>query len=192
MRLISENIEFRVGNEKICLKPTLRAAYLIVEQFGSFEAVIQGVRESNLGVITAIIRASHPSSRLEETLSAFDQRPVLATLKLITLPVLAHVFALMGIDPAAKDDAVSTVSDMTFGEYHERLFKIGTGWLGWTPEDTWDCAPAEIVAAYKGRCDMLGSIFGAPEAERPKISIDDQFRAVMTSVIARKQAQKAT
>lgn len=47
----------------------------------------------------------------------------------------------------------------------EHLFEIGTGWLGWTPEDTWSAAPAEIVAAHKGRIALLKAIFGSNEKE---------------------------
>jgi len=43
------------------------------------------------------------------------------------------------------------------------MFKIGTGWLGWTPEVTLNAALWEIELAYDGKLDLLKAVYGSGE-----------------------------
>ncbi len=54
----------------------------------------------------------------------------------------------------------SNSSAITFEQHFTTLFEVATGVLGWTPETAWNATPAEIIAANKGRIDLLKSIFG--------------------------------
>ena len=65
-------------------------------------------------------------------------------------------------DDQAPTKASSGKSE-SLADYFTQLYKIGTGWLGWSPEQTWDATPAEIRAAYEGRIDLLKTIFGAKD-----------------------------
>lgn len=38
--------------------------------------------------------------------------------------------------------------------------EVGTGWIGWTEEQTLDTSIPAIEMAYRGRCKMLNAIFG--------------------------------
>lgn len=40
------------------------------------------------------------------------------------------------------------------------------GWLGWTPEQTYNAAIPDIMTAYEGRMDMLKAIFGGGDDGR--------------------------
>ncbi|WGD32012.1 hypothetical protein AncyloWKF20_09415 [Ancylobacter sp. WKF20] len=78
---------------------------------------------------------------------------------------------------------------MTFGEYLEWLFKIGTGWLGWPPAVVMGCTMRELRLAYDGKLDMLRAIHGGGEKPDPGlVSAKDGkgVRALMTSLGARK------
>jgi hypothetical protein len=46
--------------------------------------------------------------------------------------------------------------------------EIGTGWIGWTEEQTLSTRILTILAAHKGRTGMLQAIFGSGEPEPPK------------------------
>lgn len=41
--------------------------------------------------------------------------------------------------------------------------RIGTGWIGWTYDQTLDTPLEGILAAYEGRKEMLRAIFGGDE-----------------------------
>lgn len=52
---------------------------------------------------------------------------------------------------------------MTFEEYLEWLFKIGTGWLGWPPAVVLGSTMRELRLAYEGKVDMLKAVYGGTE-----------------------------
>ncbi|WP_421695472.1 hypothetical protein [Aestuariivirga sp.] len=81
--------------------------------------------------------------------------------------LLAFIFTMCGGDDDAPDDDASPSSHrpLPLAEFYAKLYRIGTGWLGWTPADTWHSTPTEIVEAYRGRTELLQAIFGAPGSD---------------------------
>lgn len=58
---------------------------------------------------------------------------------------------------------------MSQAEYHAWLFQVATGWLGWSPAETFAATIPEILLAHRGRSDLLAAIFGKPKAdEQPR------------------------
>lgn len=41
-----------------------------------------------------------------------------------------------------------------------RLFRVGTGWLGWPPAVVLDTPLPQLIEAQRGRVEMLNGIFG--------------------------------
>ncbi len=57
---------------------------------------------------------------------------------------------------------------MSQSEYLDWLFSFCTGWLGWSPSETYAATFAEIDLARRGRMEFLGTIFGKPkDKDRP-------------------------
>jgi hypothetical protein len=54
---------------------------------------------------------------------------------------------------------------MSHPEYFDHLFRIGTGWIGWSEEQTLDASMPAIEAAYAGRIELLQAIFGKPKEQ---------------------------
>jgi hypothetical protein len=185
-----EDIVLKVGRETITLRPTLRAACRLEGEFGGFQPIVAGIRDLNLTVISAVLRASNRYTPINAFLDNLEGAPLRETLAVVAPAVLQHVIALIG--PLENEDNGAPASPITFADYYAKLFRIGTGWLGWTPEETWNATPAEIVEAYNGRIELLKACFGSSDADHPKASLDDQMRGTMAAVIARKRAQKAT
>jgi hypothetical protein len=46
---------------------------------------------------------------------------------------------------------------------------VGTGWLGWTEEETLNTSLSGILLAYEGRLDMLDSIFGTGKSDKKSL-----------------------
>jgi hypothetical protein len=82
------------------------------------------------------------------------------------------LLAMTGADEKPGDED-SEGEPMSFADFLEQLFSIGTGWLGWTPETTWEATPAEILAAYRGLIAKLEAIHGVPD-DKPKKKRDSR------------------
>jgi len=80
---------------------------------------------------------------------------------------------------------------VTFGEYLEWLFKVGTGWLGWPPAVVLGSTMRELRLAYEGKVDMLKAIYGSNEKAGPVLTSAKDgagVRALMKSLGARRAA----
>ncbi|MCO5159822.1 MAG: hypothetical protein M9939_01690 [Mesorhizobium sp.] len=169
-RLAPDPVVVHLDGDAVVLRPTLRAAYRLNRRDGGFPALSQGVLDGDMGALADVIEegAGRPTA-IADLLKdvAINGVERLAELR---EPLLEYLAQLLGLDDAKPTDqpADTNAPTMSRTEYLERLFQIGTGNLGWTPADTWAASPAEIEAAFKGRCDLLRSIFGGG---------DDQARA---------------
>ncbi len=160
MRLAEDTIIVRVDGQEIILRPTLRAAYRLERQFGGFAALLRQLLDGSLAAMAAIIReaASEPSA-LPEFLESVERLPMRTGFDSLRASLMSFVCVLAGIEPDQPGDNDASAG-MTANEFHNRLFRIGTGWLGWTPEVTWNATISEIRVAYEGRLEMLKAIFG--------------------------------
>lgn len=153
MRLAAD-ITIELAGETIHLRPTLRAALRLSRRPGGFAALAEQMADQSLTAMCEVLADHVHMDRLGiARANVWDARHDLP------VPLLAYIAALVGADDetAAKR---SDASRMTFADYFQKLFVLGTGWLGWSPEQTWNATPAEIVTAYEGRLEMLAAIFG--------------------------------
>jgi hypothetical protein len=180
-------IRFDEG-EAITLRPTLRAAMRLERKFEGFDNLLRGIAEQNLTSMAELVRATSPDSwRLIGFLEAHADTPLNVRLGSLVETLLALTLALAGIDPdeLAKEADNAKASDrISFAEHHERLFRLGTGWLSWTPEQTWNATPAEIKAAYEGRLDMLKAIFGDGKSEKTRKQSPADFAAFLLGKVS--------
>ncbi|MCA9241800.1 MAG: hypothetical protein KDA37_16435 [Planctomycetales bacterium] len=51
--------------------------------------------------------------------------------------------------------AASTAPAKPIADYAARLYRIGTGWPGWSPSEVWNASIPEITAAYEAHVDRL-------------------------------------
>lgn len=155
------------------LRPSLRAATRLEAKYG-FAALLSAVGDGNLSVIADIIDASNDRDFLKsiEGVPLADFMPEL-------LPALnKHILALAGVDPDNPAPERNDGEAMPFKEYHARLYKIGTGWLGWSPETTWNATAKEITDAYSGHLEMLRAIYGGADNEEQTRPTDKPDEAV--------------
>jgi hypothetical protein len=198
-RLADETI-ITIDGATVTLRPTLRAAYRLEADHG-FRAILDGIANGQIVVMAAVIREAgdYPAAMLN--LLNVIERDGAEALNPFKVPLFNLVGAMIGVGdedeekPAkAKSDTVSDSSTETFGTYFDRLFSIGTGWLGWTPAETWRATPAEIVAAQKGRVDMLRAIFGGKDEEkaaRKKLPLSEKIKMTMQALGAKRKKDAA-
>lgn len=151
MRLAA-NFALQLGSKAYALRPTLRAAFHLHQTYG-FPALHQAVAEGSFTAIMDLITATSDTVPVASLRSILDAREQL----------LEFVLVLSGAD--TSDDKPQSGKPMPFDEYFTRLFQLGAGWLGWSPEDTWNATPAEILNAREGRMEMLQALFGGKREE---------------------------
>lgn len=165
MKLGADSIYIELAGEAYELRPSLRASMQLVRRHG-LPGLLAAVQGFNVTIIMDMLReaAIKPSLLLAE-IAAIGLGPVRNCL---TGPLVEFVLAIAGIDPDDTTPPTPTTSKPADPEQvFTDLFKIGTGWLGWSPEEAWNATPAEIIAARAGRTDLitdiLQAVFGKPE-----------------------------
>lgn len=172
-----------LAGEDIVLRPSLACAMQLERRPGSFKAILADVMGDSLTAASEIIAAHHGHPQLAA-------RIMDAGLDNLRPALIAYVLQCAGMNPDARppanDNPDHKPRSIPFADYLQQLFRIGTGWLGWTPATTLDATPLEIMEAYKGRLDLMKAIFGSADEEaqpQPDArTLDDKFRAVFGSL----------
>lgn len=180
MAKLAQSITITLGGKDIHLVPRLRFAMRLERRPGSFAALSREIMDGSLSAACDIIRDHTDLPDLP--------KHILDTgLACLTTPLLSYLMAIAGIDPEdapANDNRTKQPGTIPFSDHLANLYRLGTGWLGWTPKDTLESTPAEIMEAYKGRLELLRSIFGG-EQEAPSpasdIPLDDKIKTAFAS-----------
>ena len=148
------------------LRPTLRAGMRLMRRHG-LSGLVAAARDFHTVIVTDVLRECGVRPGL--LLAEIEANGLAVVRARLTGPLAEFALALAGIDPLADAEPApaSIGKRLTPGEYHARLFEIATGWLGWAPEDAWNATIPEIIAAQRGRTDLitdvLKAVFGATE-----------------------------
>jgi hypothetical protein len=174
MRLPADHIAIAVGGERVRLRPTLRAAVTLDARFGGLHLAIAAVLDGSITALADVVEAtSEGRSTIPDVLRSLEEMPLRKGIEAFTDPVLNVLCAFVGRDNET-DRKPETGKPVTFAEYHERLFEIATGWLGWAPDTAWCATPSEILAAYRGKLEMLQAIYGSGKEpdDDPRSALD--------------------
>lgn len=167
MRIGETEIAVSVGGRSNYLRPTLRCAYRLERRYDGFEPLARAIMDGSLIAISNLLLEAAPTQFSSLADVAEQVATDLANLDSLAAQLLPFIFALCGVEddnPAkSTDDTATTAKPEPLSKFYIRLFSIATGWLGWTPDAAWNATPAEIIAAYKGRSELLGAIFGTTQ-----------------------------
>lgn len=174
MPKLADTIVIRLGGEDVILHPSLRHGIRLERRPGGVPALSGQISDGTLYAAIELIEPHHYHPLLANQI-------VEAGLDTLAAPLIEYVLQCVGIDPDDKPSKGGKTVPLK--KHLEDLYRIGTGWLGWTPDTTLDATPAEITLAYEGRLEMLKAIFGSgDEATKSDTPLDDQFKAAFGSV----------
>lgn len=156
-RPILSDVTISLGRFFVTLRPTLRAAATLHERWGGFAPLLKAVSQGNHSAICDLIRVSAISDA-SGVLNTIEYEALHFSLHALAEPLARFVLSLAGVDEGKENRKEG--EPITFDEFHHRLFEIATGWLGWSPDQAWDATPGEILAAQRGRLELLKAIFG--------------------------------
>jgi hypothetical protein len=163
---LADAILIPFDDQRIELRPTLRAAMRLERRFGGFDKILKGLVEQNVGVMYELVNeCTDRPCDLADFLAYDERKPMAYKVTALVAPLVALTMQLAGVDEDDFEADAAEGERIPYAEHFERLFKIGTGYLSWTPETTWNATPAEIKAAYEGRLEMLKAIYGTGDKD---------------------------
>lgn len=176
----SSEVTVRHGSHVVTLRPSLRAAMTLERLHDGWPGLLSRLSQFSLADVQALIRASAVSGApAEALLHSFENRP-LAEIKAAVAEPLAELVALFlaPLDTITDDAPASApAKPKPWSDAYAELFRIGTGWLGWSAADTWAATPAEIAQAFEGKVSMLKAIHGAGDEEPTTTGPSEEQRA---------------
>ena len=155
--------------------------------------VLRGIADWRAGILLDIIA---------ETAPHLDERAVKTHVQRLIAPMphpsMVEMFGRLGlalIGVEKFDDTGTTKKGdgkpADFDAIYRRLYQVGTGCLGWTPEATLAATPLEIGLAFEGRTDMLKAIFGNKDEPKNVEQTPDMVDAMAAQAMARWGAKAA-
>jgi hypothetical protein len=172
MKLGADGIYVELAGEAFELRPSLRASLRLVRRH-SFPSLLAAVQAFNVTVISDMLREAAVSPGL--LLTEIAGHGIGIVRKRLTGPLAQFVLAIAGIDPNdTTPPAPATDKPSDPEQVFTDLFRYGAGWLGWTPEETWNATPAEIIAARNGRTDLIMDVLQAVYGPAEKGQTEDE------------------
>lgn len=168
MRLTcKDEVTIHHGDVTVVLRPSLRAAMTLERlHAGGWPELLRKIEEFDSATIKAILRAAAVDrSALEALFRAFSYRP-LAKMASAVLPALGELLSLfLAPDDDQDTTPAPSANARPWQDAYAELFKIGTGWLSWTPATTWAATLPEIEQAQRGNLDRLRAIHGGGDQD---------------------------
>jgi hypothetical protein len=155
------DIVMQINRFDLALRPTLRAATLL-EQSHGFDKLLIDVANGNIGTMADIVRHANGADLLRLLACV----PLLDVMAALIDALSRYVLVLAGVDPDNIKPADDTGGErMSYREFFAKLYRIATGWLGWSPETAWNATTHEILEAYKGHLEMLRAVHGSTDPD---------------------------
>jgi hypothetical protein len=151
-----EEVTIAHDGSVIVLRPSLRAAATLVDRHG-FPALYEAMDDFNVTIICEIITAASSSGHdAAAFLGGNLRKPLLPFFLAVRQPLIGLVTMLMPAPVQPVDTSPASDSKpMPWTDVYEHLYATATGWLGWTPETTWNATPTEISRAMSAHFDRL-------------------------------------
>jgi hypothetical protein len=186
MRLANSETAISLDNETIHLRASLRAAFRLEQMYDGFQNLCEAIARCDLAASVDLIKAGTADpAAVDHYFNYLAANPMGEAVLAMREPLLQFVLLLSGADE--RSDGEPTGTPIPFGEYFTKLYRIATGWLGWTPEQAWNATPAEIIEAQRGRLEMLAAIFGSGKSQDETItdvkSVRDRLNALGDSTV---------
>ena len=169
MQRHASDIALAYGGNTVWLKPSLRAATHLEALHGGFPALLSKLHEFDTATIREIIRYAAPDRAAAQTLLKALSGASLHTVQQVTLaPAFALLQALMTPVSAKITGEASkapVAKAVAWADLYADLYKLATGWLGWTPDTAWNATLSEILNAFDGHIDQLKAVHGGGEEQ---------------------------
>lgn len=175
------NVALEYGGHTVILRASLRAATYLEALNNGFPALLTKVTQGHTGTLRQIIlNSATDRSAAQSLLDAMKGAKLIGIQQALIAPAFALLTALMTPDLAtgqAEAAKAPTGKPVAWADLYADLYKIATGWLGWTPDTAWSATLPEILHAFDGHIEQLKAVHGSADddaTETPGISADQR------------------
>tara|TARA_R100000935_G_C2841561_1_gene171408 strand:- start:11355 stop:11966 length:612 start_codon:yes stop_codon:yes gene_type:complete len=177
MRLASD-IVLRHGTLAVTLTPSLRAATLLERLHGGFPALLEQVQAFNVTTIIEIIKTAGQAP--DALLMALSDAP-LRTIRDVTYVPIVQLLLAFGLisddtDTDTTPKPAPSGNPIAWPDLFAQLYKIATGWLGWTPATAWAATVQEINEAFHGLVERIKATSGTTAEDEAETTISAEQR----------------
>lgn len=153
------------GSHAVILRPSLRAACTLERLHDGFANLFRRVSEFHLGTIHEIImQAATDRKEAIAFLQAVANLPLRRVVEIAQAPLARLCMGFMP-QPETDTNPAANAKPMPWRDVYRQLYRTATGWLGWTPEATWNATPTEISEAFDAHVSKLNALNGVEDGK---------------------------
>lgn len=171
-----DEITLEYGGNAMSLRPSLRAATHLERLHDGFPELLNKIDEFDTHTVRAVITYSTDRAAADTLLTHAAAQPLSGFKRAAQAPMFDLVAALMPQSPDGQAKTESAGTPMPWSEIYCQLFKLATGWLGWTPETAWNATPQEITDAFSAHIAKLKAIHDSSEGDQEDSSPPEDQR----------------
>lgn len=166
----------RHGHLAVTLRASLRAAIALEQAFG-FASLFQKVHDQSFTAYRAVIEAAATDRReADALLRSLSRVPLRGFMAGEQARLMDFCAALLPHAPEGERQEPENDPSKPWAELFQDLYRLGTGWLEWTPSETWNASPSEIIAAVEGHSEKLVALAGGAGQETRTVQGDKSQR----------------
>lgn len=167
LRPAYDEIVLEHGSNAVILRPSLRAASTLERSHDGFDRLFQRLAEFHNGTVREIILTA--ATDRQDAARFLDTMSRLPISRFAEIAQASLVRLVAGLVPQPEAGAKpSQGKTVPWREAYRDLYRYATGWLHWSPDQTWNATPTEISDALSGHFDMLRLIHGEAEDDKPQ------------------------
>lgn len=175
------DVALEYGGHTVFLRASLRAATYLEALHNGFPALLTKATQGHTGTLRQIIlNSATDRSAAQNLLDTMKGAKLIGVQQFLITPAFALITALMTPDLAngqAEAAKAPTGKPIKWADLYADLYKIATGWLGWTPDTAWNATLPEIMQAFDGHIEQLKAVHGSADddaTETPGMSVDQR------------------
>lgn len=161
----------------VTLQESLRAAVAIDNLPGGSPKVWEQIARQSLSAMRAVILATAPDQRdAQRVLMRIYDKPLVSFIPQAQAACLAILASYVSTTAEAAESRIPSAETLALRAYFHQLYGYATGWLGWTPAETWAASPVEIEAAFAAHTNRLVMLTsGLPASDQPEANAPTHY-----------------
>ncbi len=175
------DVALEYGGHTVFLRASLRAATYLEALHNGFPALLTKVTQGHSHTLREIVlNSATDRAGARNLLDAMKGAKLIGIQQVLIANCLRLLTALMTPDLAtgqAEAAKAPTGKPVKWVDLYADLYKIATGWLGWTPDTAWSATLPEIMHAFDGHIEQLKAIHGTADddaTEAPGMSAEQR------------------
>lgn len=123
------------------------------------------VEEFDTLTIWQVITATAGKTASDDLIGHVATQPLSNFKTSAQISIFELIAALMPPAKEPDENPKPSTKETPWEEAFLEMFKVATGWLGWSPMDAWNATPQEITDAFEGHIAKLKAIHGSDGGE---------------------------